>query len=53
MAPGLTSLEGDYRGGNKDETGAYGETDKDEVGEGVREGGGWYGGRELEEGEQW
>ncbi|EPE24940.1 PUA [Glarea lozoyensis ATCC 20868] len=51
MAPGLTSTGGRLPNGNKDEEGVYGETDKEEVGEGVREGGGWYGGRELEAGE--
>jgi PUA domain protein len=51
MAPGLTSTGGRLPNGNKDEEGLYGETDKDEVGEGVREDEGWYGGRELEKGE--
>src|SRR4051794_32159099 len=51
MAPGLTSTGGRLPNGNKDEEGVYGETDKDAVGEGTREGGGWYGGRELDEGE--
>lgn len=51
MAPGLTSTGGRLPTGNAEERGVYGETDKGEVGEGIREGGGWYGGRELEEGE--
>lgn len=51
MAPGLTSTGGRLPNGNKGEEGTYGETDVDEVGEGVREDEGWYGGRELEKGE--
>jgi PUA domain protein len=55
MAPGLTSTGGRLPNGNAEEKGEYGETDfeggKEEVGEGIREGGGWYGGRELEKGE--
>jgi malignant T-cell-amplified sequence len=44
MAPGLTSTGGRLPSGNADEKGNYGETKK----EGDD---GWYGGRELEEGE--
>jgi len=41
---------GDYLLVIKMKWGVYGESDKGAVGEGTREGGGWYGGRELEEG---
>ncbi|TVY35588.1 Translation machinery-associated protein, partial [Lachnellula subtilissima] len=51
MAPGLTSTGGRLPSGDPEETGAYGESVKGVVGEGDREGGGWYGGRELQEGE--
>ncbi|KAF4614339.1 hypothetical protein G7Y89_g15399 [Cudoniella acicularis] len=51
MAPGLTSTGGRLPSGNAEEVGIYGETRKGAVGEGDREGGGWYGGRELETGE--
>jgi malignant T-cell-amplified sequence len=51
MAPGLTSTGGRLPSGDKEEVGVYGESRKGVVGEGEREGGGWYGGRELEEGE--
>lgn len=51
MAPGLTSTNGRLPSGDSEETGEYGETQDDVVGAGPREGGGWYGGRELEEGE--
>lgn len=44
MAPGLTSTGGRLPSGNPEENGKYGETA--EEGED-----GWYGGRELEEGE--
>ncbi|CAG8982778.1 hypothetical protein HYALB_00001059 [Hymenoscyphus albidus] len=51
MAPGLTSTGGRLPSGDAEEKGVYGETRDGEVGEGGREGGGWYGGRELEAGE--
>lgn len=41
MAPGLTSAGGRLPSGDAEEAGVYGETD----------GPGWYGGRELQEGE--
>ncbi len=44
MAPGLTSTGGRLPNGNQDEQGEYGEAKAGEEG-------GWYGGRELEEGE--
>lgn len=43
MAPGLTSTGGRLPSGNADEKGSYGETKEGDDG--------WYGGRELEEGE--
>ena len=49
MAPGLTSTGGRLPSGNEDEKGSYGETGKGEFGKDGEEG--WYGGRELKEGE--
>jgi PUA domain protein len=49
MAPGLTSTGGRLPSGDKDETGVYGESVAEIGGDG--EGEGWYGGRELLEGE--
>ena len=51
MAPGLTSAGGRLPKGGPEDEGVYGETDPKKIGEGGREGGGWYGGRELEKGE--
>lgn len=50
MAPGLTSTGGRLPSGDESEIGAYGEHGgKGEAGKGSGEG--WYGGRELKEGE--
>jgi len=49
MAPGLTSTGGRLPTGNEEEKGAYGEHGG-KVGE-EGKGEGWYGGRELEQGE--